>query len=112
MGLTFKEDVPDTRNSRVVDVIRELQSFGANVYVHDPEACPREAQHEYGLRLTEWDELPQAAAIIGAVAHQAFKARPLEQLVSKLAPNGVYVDVKNQADAAALRARGIDVWRL
>jgi UDP-N-acetyl-D-galactosamine dehydrogenase len=75
-------------------------------------ACPKEAEHEYGIRLTDWDELPRAAAIIGAVAHQPFKRRPLEHLLSKLAPNGVYIDVKNQADAAALRARGIDVWRL
>ena len=112
MGLTFKENVPDTRNSRVVDVVHELQSFGANVYVHDPVACPKEAEHEYGIRLASWDELPRAAAIIGAVAHQAFKERPLEDLLAKLAPNGIYVDVKNQADAATLCARGIDVWRL
>ena len=112
MGLTFKENVPDTRNSRVVDVVRELESFGAKVFVHDPVACPKEAEHEYGIRLTDWDELPKAAAIVGAVAHQAFKDRPLEHLLAKLAPNGVYIDVKNYADAAALRARGIDVWRL
>jgi UDP-N-acetyl-D-galactosamine dehydrogenase len=112
LGLTFKENVPDTRNSRVVDVVRELQSFGANVYVHDPVACPKEAEHEYGIRLTRWEELPRAAAVIGAVAHQAFKERPLEHLLAKLAPNGIYVDVKNQVDAARLCAHGIDVWRL
>jgi UDP-N-acetyl-D-galactosamine dehydrogenase len=112
LGLTFKEDVPDTRNSRVVDVVRELQSFGANVFVHDPIANPKEAQHEYGIRLTEWDELPRAAAMVAAVAHRQFRERPVEQLLAKLSPNGIYVDVKNQADAAALRARGIDVWRL
>jgi len=112
LGLTFKEDVPDTRNSRVVDVVRELQSFGANVFVHDPVACPKEAEHEYGIRLTPWDELPRAAAVVGAVAHRAFKERPLEHLLGKLDANGIYVDVKNQADAATLRARGIEVWRL
>lgn len=112
MGLTFKENVPDTRNSRVVDVVRELEAFGAKVFVHDPVACPKEAEQEYGIRLTDWDELPKAAAIVGAVAHRAFKERPLEHLLAKLAPNGVYIDVKNQADAAALRARGIEVWRL
>ena len=112
LGLTFKEDVPDTRNSRVVDVVRELQSFGANVFVHDPVASPKEAWHEYGIRLTDWDELPRSAAIVAAVAHRQFRERPLDQLLAKLAPNGIYVDVKNQADAAALRARGIDVWRL
>ena len=112
LGLTFKEDVPDTRNSRVVDVVRELQSFGARVLVHDPIACPKEAEHEYGIRLSQWDELPQAAAIVAAVGHRQFRQLTLETTLSKLAPNGIYVDVKSQADAGALRARGIDVWRL
>jgi len=112
LGLTFKENVPDTRNSRVVDVVRELQSFGANVLVHDPIADPKEAEHEYGIRLTQWNDLPRAAAIVAAVAHREFTHRPLEDFVAKLVPNGVYVDVKSQADRAALRARGIEVWRL
>ena len=112
LGLTFKENVPDTRNSRVIDVIRELQSFGANVVVHDPVACPKEAQHEYGIKLTPWEELPRAAAVVSAVAHDAFRERPLDELLGKLHPKGIYMDVKNQADAAALRARGVDVWRL
>ena len=112
LGLTFKEDVPDTRNSRVIDVVRELESFGARVVVHDPVACPKEAEHEYGIRLAEWDELPQAAAIVAAVGHKQFKQRPLEATLAKLAPNGIYMDVKSQADAGALRAKGIDVWRL
>ena len=112
LGLTFKENVPDTRNSRVVDVVRELESFGAKVFVHDPVACPEEAEHEYGIRLVDWEALPQAAAVVAAVAHDEFKNRPIDAILAKLAPNGVYVDVKNQADAGALRARGIDVWRL
>jgi UDP-N-acetyl-D-galactosamine dehydrogenase len=112
LGLTFKENVPDTRNSRVIDVIRELQSFGANVFVHDPIANPREAEHEYGISLTAWKDLPKAAAMVAAVAHRELKNRPLDDFVAKLAPNGIYVDVKSQADAAALRARGIEVWRL
>ena len=82
------------------------------MFVHDPVACPREAEREYGIRLVDWEELPQAAAVVAAVAHDEFKNRPMDAIVAKLAPNGVYVDVKNQADAAALRARGIDVWRL
>ena len=112
LGLTFKENVPDTRNSRVVDVVRELQSFGARVLVHDPIACPKEAEHEYGIKLTRWEELPQAAAIVAAVAHDEFKNRPIDALLARLVPNGVLADVKNQYDAEALRARGIDVWRL
>ena len=112
LGLTFKENCPDTRNSRVVDVIRELQSFGARVFVHDPVADAREAEREYGIRLTPWDELPRAAAIVAAVAHRAFTQRPVDDFMAKMAPNGIYVDVKSQADSGALRARGIEVWRL
>jgi UDP-N-acetyl-D-galactosamine dehydrogenase len=112
LGLTFKENCPDTRNSRVVDVVRELQSFGAEVFVHDPVADPREAEREYGIRLTPWEELPRAAAVVAAVAHREYAQRPLEDLVAKMAPNGVYVDVKSQADVAALSAHGIEVWRL
>jgi len=112
LGLTFKENCPDTRNSRVVDVVRELQSFGAEVFVHDPVADPREAEREYGIRLTPWEELPRAAAVVAAVAHRQFAQRPLEDIVAKIAPSGVYVDVKSQADVAALSAHGIEVWRL
>jgi len=112
LGLTFKENCPDTRNSRVVDVVRELQSFGAEVFVHDPVADPREAEREYGIHLTPWEELPRAAALVAAVAHREFAQRPLEDTVAKIAPNGVYVDVKSQADAAALGELGIEVWRL
>ena len=112
LGLTFKENCPDTRNSRVVDVVRELQSFGAEVFVHDPVADPRETEREYGIRLTPWEELPRAAAVVAAVAHREFAQRPLEDMVAKIAPNGVYVDVKSQADAAALGELGIEVWRL
>ena len=112
LGLTFKENCPDLRNSRVIDVIRELTAFGARVHVHDPVADPAEAMHEYGLKLTSWDELPRADAIVSAVAHRALRERSIDDLVAKLVPNGVYVDVKSQVDAAALRSRGVKVWRL
>jgi len=112
LGLTFKEDCPDLRNSRVIDVIRELESYGAVVHVHDPVADAAEARHEYGVELEPFDALPKAAAIVAAVAHREFRERPLDDFVSKLVPGGVYADVKCQADAAALRARGVTVWRL
>jgi UDP-N-acetyl-D-galactosamine dehydrogenase len=112
LGLAFKEDCPDIRNSRVVDVIRELQAFGASVFVHDPMADPAQAEREYGLRLTDWDSLPQAAAMVAAVSHRVFSQRTVEDFARKLVPGGVYVDVKSRADADALRARGIEVWRL
>jgi UDP-N-acetyl-D-galactosamine dehydrogenase len=112
LGLTFKENCPDLRNSRVIDVVRELDSYGVDVAVHDPVADPAEAMHEYGVRLTPWEALPRAHAIVAAVGHSAFRARSADDFAAGLEPGGLFVDVKSQADAGALRARGIDVWRL
>jgi UDP-N-acetyl-D-galactosamine dehydrogenase len=112
LGLTFKENCADLRNSKVIDVIRELESYGLNVHVHDPVALAEHAEHEYGVTLRSWDELTRANAIVAAVAHKELVARPIDDVCAKLVPEGVYVDVKCKADAPALRARGIDVWRL
>ena len=112
LGLTFKEDCPDLRNSRVIDVIRELQSYGAAVHVHDPVASDEEALHEYGVRLSSWERLPRAAAIVAAVSHRQFKARPVSDYVEKLLPRGVITDVKCQFDPVALAERHITHWRL
>ena len=112
LGLTFKENCPDLRNSKVIDVIRELQTYGLNVHVHDPVAAAHEAHEEYGVDLVAWDELPRAGAIVAAVAHQALVARPIDQLLDKLLPGGVYADVKCTADVQSLRGCGVEVWRL
>ena len=112
LGLTFKENCPDLRNSRVIDVIRELASFGVSVNVHDPVADPADALREYGVKLVPWDELPRADAIVSAVAHREYEQYSTDSLAAKLMPNGVYMDVKCRVDAASLRARGIQVWRL
>jgi UDP-N-acetyl-D-glucosamine/UDP-N-acetyl-D-galactosamine dehydrogenase len=112
LGLTFKENCPDLRNSKVIDVIRELESYGVSVNVHDPLAEADEAMHEYGVRLKTWAELPRAAAIVAAVAHQELLDRPLDAMLDKLESGGLYVDVKARADAKAYAARGVTVWRL
>ena len=112
LGLTFKEDVPDLRNSRVIDVIHELQSFGVDVHVHDPVADPADAKHEYGLTLCGWDTLPRADAIVAAVAHRAFLAKDITALGEKLAKNGCFIDVKAKFDDEALARAGFAVWRL
>ena len=112
LGLTFKEDCPDLRNSRVIDVIRELQSYGARVIVHEPVANAEEAKHEYGVELTGWDDLPQAAAIVAAVAHNEFRKRPLSDFTEKLQARGVLTDVKSMFDETKLQAQGVTVWRL
>jgi UDP-N-acetyl-D-galactosamine dehydrogenase len=112
LGLTFKEDCPDLRNSRVIDVIHELQSYGAEVHIHDPMADAAEARHEYGVELSTWDALPQAGALVLAVAHKEYIAMQPEALARKLAPGGTVVDVKSRLDPARLRALGLNVWRL
>ena len=112
LGLTFKEDVPDLRNSRVIDVINELRTYGVEVHVHDPVPLPQDAQHEYGIELRSWDELPQAEAMVVAVAHRHFRALDASRLASKIVPRGCFIDVKSAFDAAALGAAGLCVWRL
>jgi UDP-N-acetyl-D-galactosamine dehydrogenase len=112
LGLTFKENCPDLRNSKVADLIRELQSYGLQVHVHDPVADADEAMHEYGVRLESWDDLPAAEALISAVAHSELTARPLRQILDKVASSGCFIDLKSQFDAGALRGSGLNVWRL
>ena len=112
LGMTFKEDCPDLRNSKVIDVIRELQSYGVKVHVHDPLADNDECQHEYGIGLTAWDQLPQASAIIAAVAHQPYKQMGVSKLLEKLKPGGVFADVKSVYDPAAVAQAGHELWRL
>lgn len=112
LGLTFKEDCPDLRNSRVIDVIRELESYGAKVVVHDPVADVAEARHEYGIDLVAWNDLPKAAAIVAAVNHKDYKALPIGDFVAKLEKDGVVADVKSMLDSKALAEKGIKVWRL
>ena len=112
LGLTFKENCPDLRNSKVIDVIRELESYGVTVHVHDPLASAAEAQHEYGVDLVAWEHLPKANAIVAAVAHRELVDRPLDDVIHKVCAGGLYVDVKCRADAKAYNARGIHVWRL
>ena len=112
LGLTFKEDCPDLRNSRVIDVIRELESFGVDVHVHDPIADAEEAVHEYGVTLKSWDDLPKCHALVAAVAHKQFKQRGTGDFIAKLTGSATFIDVKSAFDADAMRAAGATVWRL
>ena len=112
LGMTFKENCRDIRNSKVVDVVRELQSYGCTVFAHDPIANSAECEHEYGIALTAWDELPRAEAVVAAVSHQAYLDMGIAKLINLLKPNGVFVDVKSAYDPASLAATGARVWRL
>jgi len=112
LGLTFKEDVPDLRNSKVIDVINELRSFGVEVAVHDPVAAAADAQHEYGIVLTPWEQLAPADALVAAVSHRVYLERPLGEIISKLSAGGSFIDVKSRFDRSALEQAGMRVWRL
>ena len=112
LGLSFKENCPDLRNSKVADLIGELKSYGIDLHVHDPVANPQEALHEYGVELESWESLPCSDAIIVAVPHQQFIERPLSDFQAKVTSKGCFIDVKSQFDPKALRAVGLNVWRL
>ena len=112
LGLTFKENVPDTRNSKVVDIVRALASAGIAVQVHDPLAQSEEAREEYGIDLKPFDALKPADAVILAVAHDAY-VREGWPLVTRLLAggSGVVLDVKSKLDRAS-KPKGVDLWRL
>ena len=112
LGITFKENVPDTRNSKSVDLVSELKSYGLQVCVHDPLADFNEVRGEYGLELIPWDVLPQADAIVLAVPHAKFLARTYGEFAAKASENCVFVDVKSRMDLPALINAGFAVWRL
>ena len=112
MGLTFKENCGDLRNSKVIDIINELRSYGVEVHVTDPQATPEEAMHEYGVSLLRWEDLPRADAIVAAVAHREYGELQIEDIARKLVKNGAFIDVKAAFDAQALEGAGYRVWRL
>ncbi len=112
LGLTFKENCADIRNTKVIDIVHELESYGVEVFLHDPVANPDEAKHEYGVTLMSWEELPQADAIILAVAHNEYTQMDPKKLLSKAIHGGSFIDVKAKFDRSALEADGFRVWRL
>jgi UDP-N-acetyl-D-glucosamine/UDP-N-acetyl-D-galactosamine dehydrogenase len=112
LGLTFKADVSDLRNSKAVDIVRELEDYGVEVQVHDELADPAEAEREYGIGLKSWRELKPAAAVVVAVAHHAYRDLSPERLAGLFDGKPVLMDVKDVFDANRLRKRGVRVWRL
>ena len=112
LGLTFKENVPDVRNTKVIDIIHELERFGARVTVHDPMADQAEVEHEFALALAEEDDLRDADAVILAVPHEIYMARGWPWIAGLLAADdGLVVDVRARLDRAS-RPAEIDLWRL
>jgi len=112
LGLTFKENVPDIRNTKVIDIVRELEHFGVAVQVHDPLASIEETDHEYGVMLLRMDQLRPADAVIFAVAHREYLDGGWRLVRKLLKPDGgVVLDVKGKLDRAD-KPEGVDLWRL
>lgn len=116
LGLTFKENCPDTRNSKVDDIIKRLNEYGIEPVVVDPWASRRDAQREYGVTLTDLKDVGEADCIIVAVAHNEFKALSLAEVkkLYKNIPDGekVLIDVKGIYKVPDLKASGMKYWRL
>ncbi len=113
LGLTFKENCSDIRNSKVFDVYKELRDFGVDVLVHDPHADARETQHEYGVELHDFATLPPVDALILAVPHQFYLQKSLQELTQCLKnPFKLLIDVKSALSQEALTQQGVKLWRL
>ena len=112
LGLTFKENCKDIRNSKVIDIIRELAEYGVECFVHDPEADYDETLHEYDIRLCSWDELPAADATVLAVAHKGFCELPASAYLEKIVRQGCFIQVKPVLDPTPFKREGVRVWRL
>ena len=112
LGLTFKEDCPDLRNSRVPDIISELQQFGCKVQVHDPLCNPKEAQQEYGITLLDESDLLPAHAVVLAVTHREYLNWPIEQWENVLLSGCLFMDIQGKISKNHLKEEGYLVCRL
>ncbi len=114
LGMTFKENVPDLRNTKVIDIIKELKEYGVNTLVHDAMADPEEAQEELGIELVPMEELKELDALILAVPHDQYRDLPLAEIKKWFANADVafIVDVKCFFKRAELKAENIAYWRL
>jgi UDP-N-acetyl-D-galactosamine dehydrogenase len=111
LGLSFKEDVNDIRNSKVPDIVKELKEYGINALVHDPLANKADAAHEYGLELCSLEELRALDGVVFAVSHKAYLEMGVEKLMAPLRDGGVFIDVKSVYDASKM-TRSIRYWSL
>jgi UDP-N-acetyl-D-galactosamine dehydrogenase len=113
LGLTFKEDCSDLRNSKVADLVANLQAFDLNVVVHDPIADAAEAWHEYDIELTSWELLPKnVSAVVAAVSHREYLQMPIENILGLLKPAGVFTDIKSVFEPLRITQAGHYLWRL
>jgi UDP-N-acetyl-D-galactosamine dehydrogenase len=112
LGLTFKENVADIRNSKVYDIYEELKGFGIKPLVWDPVAESAAAKHEYGIDLVNLDEVEHVEAIVAAVSHKEILALDTAKLAKMAGHGAPFIDVKSAYDPGKLSAQGFRVWRL
>ena len=113
MGLTFKEDVPDLRNSKVVDVINELKEFGIECVVHDPIANHEDAMEEYNVSIvSDWVKVPECSAAVLAVGHKNFVDMGVGVIAKKIVKGGCLIDIKSVFNRESVKEFGLKVWRL
>ncbi len=112
LGLTFKEDCPDLRNSRVSDIIEELKTYCCDVSVHDPMAEKAEALREYDVNLVDWDALEKADAVVLAVGHKQYKLLDVADFKSIMSEEGILMDVKSALNKKQFAEEGLEIWRL
>lgn len=112
LGFTFKEDCPDVRNTKVIDIIHELEDYNTKVFCHDPVADKADTKHEYDISLCEFNDIPQVPLLVLAVAHQEFRDMNLDAILSKVKPCGIIIDVKSVLPKEEIIKRGFIIWRL
>ncbi len=113
LGLTFKENTPDIRNTRIIDIVRELQDFGVKVQIHDPLASNDEVKHEYGIELTSYEKLEPAAALIMGVKHREFENLTAENIRELLKDkNSLVVNIQSHIKKEQWAALNINHWYL
>lgn len=116
LGLTFKENCPDTRNSKVVDIIKRLSEYGIETIVVDPQADANDAKHEYGIDLVKLEDIKEADCLVFAVAHDEFKFMSWDKIVNLFKDcsneEKVIIDVKSMLDKVKIKKNGYSYWRL
>ncbi len=112
LGVAFKEDCPDLRNSRVMDILAELDSYQIEVLAHDPLVSRQETLDDYAVVLYDWEQLVELDAVIIATAHSPFKSLTPEAIQQTLKPGGIVFDVKGVLDREICARAQLPLWRL
>jgi UDP-N-acetyl-D-galactosamine dehydrogenase len=113
LGLSFKENVPDLRNTRVIDIINELKDYGVEVLAHDPLADPEEARHHYNIELVSLKDIKNVDAVVLAVAHRNYQEMSITRIAALCRKNrAILIDIKAIFEPKHARSLGINYWRL